>query len=384
MKKHQKHPKLVKAAIGNYGRNEWAIHGTNCSGIQNLAKELIKSLKTDFNIGYIDTDHKAFKEDVPSEYLDLGAEFSLSDKRKFQNFESRTPNSDFAYKFMLQDGDILLLNGNHHTGQKQIVFLDESKIESLERNSAKLTDIQAFIYKDSYNVVPTHIVDSNSGYRSIPVFAENDIEGIAKLIANSSEENKPPLNALVLTGGKSTRMGQDKSQIEFHGKAQSEYIADLLEPFVENVYISCRPEQENEIKTKHSLLFDRIEGMGPYGGIISAFMSDPNKAWLVIACDLPLLNKDIVEQLIASRNTSKVATAFNSPQNEFPEPLITIWEPRSYMRLLQFMTLGFSCPRKVLINSNTELIQANNPSLLMNVNTPEDLEQVKSILLEQS
>jgi molybdopterin-guanine dinucleotide biosynthesis protein A len=124
--------------------------------------------------------------------------------------------------------------------------------------------------------------------------------------------------------------------------------------------------------------------MGPYGGILSAFMSDPEAAWLVVACDLPLIDASSINQLIEQRNPSRYATAFQSPKNEFPEPLITIWEPKSYMRLLEFMALGYSCPRKVLINSDVELLQAKDPMTLMNVNTPEDLEQVKSILLERS
>jgi molybdopterin-guanine dinucleotide biosynthesis protein A len=74
---------------------------------------------------------------------------------------------------------------------------------------------------------------------------------------------------------------------------------------------------------------------------------------------------------------SSIATAFNSPDNEFPEPLITIWEPKSYSILLSFLAQGYSCPRKVLINSDVNLLQAPNPEALTNVNTPEDLEKVK-------
>jgi molybdopterin-guanine dinucleotide biosynthesis protein A len=80
------------------------------------------------------------------------------------------------------------------------------------------------------------------------------------------------------------------------------------------------------------------------------------------------------------RDLSSIATAYQSPQNEFPEPLVTIWEPRSYPVLLSFLAQGYSCPRKVLINSDVTLVEAVNPEVLTNVNTPEDFDRVKQKL----
>ena len=77
-------------------------------------------------------------------------------------------------------------------------------------------------------------------------------------------------------------------------------------------------------------------------------------------------------------NIFKVATAFLNPETEFPEPLITIWEPRSYPVLFQFLTQGYSCPRKVLINSEIELLHLEEHEVLMNVNDREGYEQVKN------
>jgi molybdenum cofactor guanylyltransferase len=57
--------------------------------------------------------------------------------------------------------------------------------------------------------------------------------------------------------------------------------------------------------------------------------------------------------------------------SRFPEPLITIWEPRAYPLLLQFLSQGYSCPRKVLINSDVELLQVPDVQAIQNVNYPE-------------
>src|SRR4051812_47661865 len=61
---------------------------------------------------------------------------------------------------------------------------------------------------------------------------------------NKMNSIKKPLNGLVLAGGKSERMGRDKTRINWHGKEQCYYISDLLKPFCSEVFISCRHEQQ--------------------------------------------------------------------------------------------------------------------------------------------
>jgi molybdopterin-guanine dinucleotide biosynthesis protein A len=196
----------------------------------------------------------------------------------------------------------------------------------------------------------------------------------------SKETDFPQLNGLVLAGGKSLRMGNPKDKINWHGKEQRYYAADLLAPFCENVFISCRQDQLEHFDTDYNALTDTFLNMGPFGGILSALRAQRDKAWLVVACDLPLLDKNSLEFLIRSRDAEKAATTYESPFDSLPEPLITIWEPKSYPLLLNFLGLGNSCPRKVLMNSDTLILKPNNPDALMNVNTPEEMTKAKEIL----
>lgn len=197
---------------------------------------------------------------------------------------------------------------------------------------------------------------------------------------SKEHNNLPLLNGLILAGGKSTRMGTAKDLIHWHGKEQRYFVADLLAPFCHQVFISCREDQLKNIDSRYNTLTDTFLHMGPFGGILSALRAQRDKAWLVVACDLPLLDEKSLRLLIDSRNPEKIATTFESPFDGLPEPLITIWEPKSYPLLLSSLAAENTCPRKILINSDTLILKARNPDALMNVNTPEEAAKAREIL----
>ena len=199
----------------------------------------------------------------------------------------------------------------------------------------------------------------------------------------SNGQNKTaPLYGLVLAGGKSVRMGHDKGVIKWHGTEQRYYITDIIKTLCTDAFISCRAEQQNEIDSNYTILPDTVMGVGPLGGILSAFKAQPDAAWLVTACDLPLLDKPTLQYLIDNRDTQAIATTFKSPFDGLPEPLITIWEPASLPALQASLDQGITCPRKVLIRNEAlvKLFTPPNPDALMNANTPEDAEKVKEII----
>jgi molybdopterin-guanine dinucleotide biosynthesis protein A len=194
----------------------------------------------------------------------------------------------------------------------------------------------------------------------------------------------PIINGLVLAGGKSLRMGHDKGAISLNGKEQKYYMADLLKPFCSEVFLSQRADQDNGHNHSYQTITDAYTGIGPYGGILSAFKFKPESAWLVVACDLPLLDKKSLAYLLENRDIHSIGTTFQSPFDGLPEPLVTIWEPQSYAVLLGFLAEGITCPRKALIRSgNAHILQPPEPIALMNVNTPEDFKKAEQIILKK-
>jgi molybdopterin-guanine dinucleotide biosynthesis protein A len=189
-----------------------------------------------------------------------------------------------------------------------------------------------------------------------------------------------PMNGLVMAGGLSTRMGQDKSDLIYTDKPQRQVVFELLQKYCAEVWVSCRPSQIEKWKDNLSYLPDNQVDIGPMAGLLRAFEYAPHEAWLVMACDMPWVNAEVLDFLVQNRNADKLATAFQNPQAQFPEPLLTIWESGSYEFLqTAWQNTHFSL-RKLLQTLDIQLISFPKPALLRNVNTWEEYESVREEL----
>lgn len=188
------------------------------------------------------------------------------------------------------------------------------------------------------------------------------------------------LKGLVLAGGKSTRMGVSKATINWHGKEQQYRLAELLGLVCEEVFISCREDQKTDINPDYKTLVDQYTNAGPLGAILTAFQKYPNCAWMIIACDLPLMDYHCLNYLKQQRDQTKIATVFESPEDGLPEPLIAIWEAASYEVLkIAYQKEDYSL-RKILLEHETKIIKAPNINALINVNTPDNAKSIAGIL----
>jgi molybdenum cofactor guanylyltransferase len=381
-KEHRKHTDLTRPALGNYGRNEWAIVGAPCVFIKALADQVISALSPRYKCAYADTSHNDEVAPAPGR-LSAGAFLEYTDQAGYQQFNYSAAPAHYKLRQQFNDADLVLVNGNHQQAKSQVVIIYSAKAASLQKRVDQLTGVELILLADNATGVFDFIKEALPDWKNIPLYRLDQTDKIISFFEAKIEQARPLLNGLVLTGGKSTRMGHDKGAINWFGAEQRYYVADMLRPLCHEVFISCRADQKRGIGMAYNSIEDTFTGLGPYGAILSAFREQPDKAWLVVACDLPLLERDTFEFLIDNRKPSYAATAFRSPDNEFPEPLITVWEPKSYPALLAFLAQGISCPRKFLINSDIHLLDAPNADALTNVNTPEELEKVKKTIQQK-
>jgi len=379
LKDHKKHSDIARPSLGNFGRNEFAVIGTTCNNIRVLCDAIMKALSAKYKCAYVDAEHK------DKEFAETQDAFiAYTDKISFKEFRLKKELDKFRYHQLFNESDLILVNGNHHEASKQIVVIDKVKEASLRKRISQLTNVQLILLLDNSNEIFDFVKEAVPNWKQLPILGLNETNDIISFLEKQMEKSVGTLNGLVLAGGKSLRMGYDKSSIEWHGKEQRYYMADLLKQYCDEIFISCRADQQNEVDSHYKTLPDTFVDLGPYGAILSAFREKPDAAWLVVACDLPLLDIETLQYLVAHRNPSAVATTFESPFDGLPEPLITIWEPKAYPVLLSFLSQGYTCPRKALRNNDVHIIKAENADALMNVNTQDELEKVKNILLRKS
>ena len=92
---------------------------------------------------------------------------------------------------------------------------------------------------------------------------------------------------------------------------------------------------------------------------------------------MPFVDEKAIELLIKKRNSEKFATAFENPEEHFPEPLLTIYEPKIFPKLQEAINEGKKSPMKVLQNLNVELLQEFDNQWIMNINTVEERNVIK-------
>ncbi len=183
-----------------------------------------------------------------------------------------------------------------------------------------------------------------------------------------------PVYGLVLAGGKSRRMGRDKATLERDGKTQLAYLTELLAEHVDRVFVSTRADQQSDPeRQRYDQIVDNVDTEGPAAGILSAMAAYPDVDWLVVACDLPNIDAETIRFLLDHRASEKPFTAFTSTHDGLPEPLCAIYHAGSGETVRRFVDDGVNCPRKMLIRSDTALLEQPDPRALDNVNTPDDL-----------
>lgn len=174
-------------------------------------------------------------------------------------------------------------------------------------------------------------------------------------------------------------MGQDKGLLEYHGMPQRDYLARLLDSVVPEVFMSLRADQPYNGPVP--VVMDRDAFRGPFNGLLSAHAMQPDVAWLVLACDMPLIDAEALRYLLKHRDTLADATAFTLEEGGLPEPMAAIWEPHALARVPEYLKeVESSCPRKFLIRSRTHLVVAQDPDILANANRPDEYQTIQSRL----
>jgi molybdopterin-guanine dinucleotide biosynthesis protein A len=197
------------------------------------------------------------------------------------------------------------------------------------------------------------------------------------------------LNALILTGGKSSRMGQDKASLKIGGQTLLARALGLVSHFTHSLHLSIpHPKSGTDAVNTSALdieswnihlLPDLEPSPGPLGGLQAAFTHDPEAHWLVLAIDLPNLIHEELSRLVEAHLPSTDVTCFLNPLDGHPEPLCALYAPSARPALEKAITENRRCARKFLCTlKRTEIVPRDSQALL-NLNRPEHLVELEHL-----
>jgi molybdopterin-guanine dinucleotide biosynthesis protein A len=113
------------------------------------------------------------------------------------------------------------------------------------------------------------------------------------------------ISGIILSGGKSSRMGTDKGLLQFKNRPLIEYSLQLLKPCCNEILISTNKKKYEYLGLP--LIKDELKDIGPIGGIYSCIKKINNDKALITACDIPEIMPEILQSLVElSKNADVV------------------------------------------------------------------------------
>lgn len=186
------------------------------------------------------------------------------------------------------------------------------------------------------------------------------------------------LSGVILAGGKSSRYGQDKSQIELFGKRLLGRLFEVLGEFpFQRLVVITAPGKPVDCPAGIAALVDDQEGLGPIGGIATALRHLPGGV-LVAACDMPFVSVSLVAWLLSHYDPH--ADAIIPRHTGGIEPLFGIYEKSFLQALEEAIGTGSYALHLLFPKRDVRFIEVPEKFSLerefANINTPEDYERI--------
>ena len=188
------------------------------------------------------------------------------------------------------------------------------------------------------------------------------------------------LFGLAVCGWKSSRMGTDKSQLQYFEIPQAMHVYNLLTPFCEKVFVSCNAAQSGNLDKEKTLVdLPQYENIGPMAALLTAFQHYPDHDFLVVGCDYPFLTTKDLSAFISNIKNNSIAAAFHNNDGKY-EPLLAWYAKETTPLLLQKFEHGKFSLQHFLKEIGAEKHFPESKEAMRSVDTPEEYEQVKAII----
>lgn len=202
---------------------------------------------------------------------------------------------------------------------------------------------------------------------------------------------KPSRSVIILAGGQSFRMGRDKALIRVEGIPLLARTCEIALQCASEVFVvtSALRDYSKIVPDRCVLIEEPLspsepQPQGPLIGFIQGLKQVKTEWVLLLACDLPRLNQEILQRWMLQLPPSDSKTALLPQGEKGWEPLCGFYRTDCLPSLTQFMQQGGRSLQQWLASALVQAIQFSDnqdekhqeQAMLFNCNTPEDLLQI--------
>lgn len=198
---------------------------------------------------------------------------------------------------------------------------------------------------------------------------------------SSSSENSRTLSVIVLAGGHSRRMGQDKALLPWHGRTLIENLIAQLKELSDDVLVITGAEMRYRDLLDALIFSDEIPDRGPMGGLYTGLKRARYDYSLAVACDMPLVGSALME-LLSQEIDGRIQAIVPEVQGH-RVPTLAIYHKKCLSVIERLLSQGRASLQDLLNSVPTKILSENqlrevDPSLrsFTNLNTPEDWQKL--------
>ena len=176
--------------------------------------------------------------------------------------------------------------------------------------------------------------------------------------------------AIILAGGKSIRMGEDKGLMFLNGKPMIQHVIDVVQALTHRIIIISNNSDYK--KFNYPIFNDSVKNKGPLGGLLTGLENSTTAKNLVLSCDAPYVNKALIELLLFNSKNYDVVIPIKDKQTH---QLIGVYD-KNCLPILKKKIANNNLKIKTAIQEmNYKIIDANHidTHVFHNINTKEDV-----------
>ncbi|HLR22608.1 MAG TPA: molybdenum cofactor guanylyltransferase [Pseudogracilibacillus sp.] len=188
---------------------------------------------------------------------------------------------------------------------------------------------------------------------------------------------------ILLAGGMSRRFGTPKAFQDWNGIPFYEYVYTALQAVCDDIIIVTRPQLKRRFPDKYHTVVDEevYAGCGPLAGIFTGMHQKEADQYIVLPCDMPLINGDIMRALFRKHQLSVTVVR----TKEELQPLVSIWdktcEPILENALIKQQYGMKKLLTKLQVHTVSDISLTGEPGRFMNINTTRQLKEMTEWLM---